>query len=76
MAIKNGKTRKVESPYEVWSSNGWTWKVLKFYSNNLDDEYARVFCHVDSPYASEMGDVYYNEIRRQADLVYRDSDFL
>lgn len=69
MAIKNNKTRPVDNPYEVWTANGWTWKVLKFYSNDLSDEYARVFCDVESPFAHEMGDVYYREIRNAARLV-------
>lgn len=66
MAVKNSKTRPVDNPYEVWTTGDWTWKILKFYSNDLDDPFARVFCDVETPFAHEMGDVYYSEITRYA----------
>lgn len=74
MAVKRNKTRPVSNPYEVWQAPGWTWKVLKFYSNDLDDPFARVFCDVESPFAHEMGDVYYGDIVHNAELTERNDD--
>jgi len=74
MAIKNAKIRKPDSPYEIWNAGDWEWRVLKFYNNDTSEPYSRVFCQVASPYATEMGDVYYDEIRSQATLTYRDPD--
>jgi hypothetical protein len=77
MAIRNARTRKANDPYEVWQAGDWKWDVLKFYSNDLDDEYARVFCNVTSPYVDgELGDVYYNEIRSQATRTYQSPDMV
>lgn len=59
-----GKTRPVTAPYETWITNGWTYKVLKFYKsrdNTISDAYGRVFCEVDG-FERELGDVYYSEI--------------
>jgi hypothetical protein len=80
MAIRNAKTRKQNDPYEIWASDSgdWTWDVLKFYSNDLDDRYARVFCKVFSPFTplGELGDVYYNEIKGQATRIYQSPDMV
>jgi hypothetical protein len=66
-----GKMRTVNTPYEVWTGNGWTWRVLKKYKSpdaEAKDPYARWMCHVTSPFCpdGEMGDVYVNEIKSQA----------
>jgi len=67
-----GKTRKVDSPYEVWVLGDWTWKVLKKYQNperEAQNPYARWFCAVSSPYTHgsyDIGDVYVNEITNNA----------
>lgn len=69
------KTRPYDQPYEVWKAGDWTWNVLKFYKtreNTLADQYARVFCQVITPMTSsrgDLGDVYYSEIRQNAQLV-------
>lgn len=74
MAVKNSKTRPKDNPYQTWVSNDglWQWDILKFWSNDLTNPYARVFCSVSSPYADELGDVYYSEIVKHATLVYQD----
>lgn len=69
-----GKTRKVEEPYEVWSTldGTWEWRVLKKYQmpeREAKNEYARWFCAVRSPMtygAWEYGDVYVSDIKRYA----------
>lgn len=78
MAVRNAKTRAASDPYEVWQAPGWTWNVLKFYSNDLTDPYARVFCKVTSPFVpeGELGDVYYSEIKGHAELTYRDPEMV
>jgi hypothetical protein len=72
MSLK--RTRPIDRPYEVWSGGGWTWKVLKFYKsyeNTINDPYGRVFCEVDG-FEKELGDVYYSDIRNNADLISSD----
>lgn len=77
MPIRNAKTRPVGDPYQIFEGRGWTWKVLKFYSNDLTDPYARVFCHVASPMLpeGELGDVYLTDIRRYGILTYQSEDY-
>jgi hypothetical protein len=69
------KTRPKDRPYEVWSDGSWQWDILKFYHKTHEaaeaDKFARVFCLVHGDY-TEMGDVYYREIRNQATLVKSD----
>ena len=80
MATKNpcGRTRKVDNPYEIWASGGWTWKVLKKYQTpqrELENVYARWLCSVTSPYTqgtSDVGDVYVKDIVGVARCTYRD----
>ena len=75
MAVRNAKSRKQDNPYQIWEAQGWEWRVLKFYSNDLDDPYARVFCAVRSPFTYggfELGDVYLREIRSHATLTFQD----
>jgi len=65
---RQGKTRKVDNPYQTYSKGGWDWAVLRHYQNangEVGNPYARVFCAVRSPYtygAWEYGDVYCREI--------------
>jgi hypothetical protein len=73
------KTRPADRPYETWSApGGWSWKVRKFYKsreNTIADPYGRVLCDVKSPHTMggvDTGDVYYREIRTQAQLVWSD----
>ena len=63
-----GKTRPVNNPYEVWEGRGWKWLVLKKWQGNDDQQYARWFCMVSSPFCpeGEMGDVYVSEIKGAA----------
>lgn len=64
--IPMGKTRKVEDPWLVIESNdGWTWKVLKAYSDDPTKPYARWYCAVSSPMTMggiDMGDTYIADI--------------
>ena len=61
------KTRDKDHPYEVWRNNaGWTWNVLKKWQVNDDKPFARWFCYVVSPFASEYGDVYVKDIKANA----------
>jgi hypothetical protein len=66
------KSRPVENPYEVWQAGDWEWRVLKSWQNDRDQEYARAFCAVSSPYtfgSFDMGDVYWVDIFKNAVLV-------
>jgi len=73
--IKNtqGKTVSRENAYEVWqtSDKSWTWYVLKKWQVDDNKEYARWFCEVVTPFVpeGEMGDVYVNEIKEQAQRI-------
>lgn len=70
MKNEQGKTRKVNEPYEVWVREEWVWRVLKKYQspdNEAKNEYARWFCAVESPFTKpgyEMGDTYVSEITK------------
>jgi hypothetical protein len=73
MATSLRKTRSKDNPYEIWEDarTGWRWDVLKFYKsreNTIADPYGRVFCNVHGDY-TEMGDVYYADIRSNAVLI-------
>lgn len=59
------KVRPVGNPYEVWSINGWTWKVLKKYQFDDGKPYARWYCFVTSPFCTdgEYGDAYVSEVK-------------
>jgi hypothetical protein len=69
---KNLCAKKVtrENAYEVWraENDDWTWYVLKKWQANDDAPFARWFCDVVTPMCphGEMGDVYVNDIKRQA----------
>lgn len=65
------KTVKRDDAYEVWSDGSWTWYCLKKYQSpekEADNEYARWFCEVVSPFTpdGELGDTYVREIKTQA----------
>ena len=64
-AIVMGKSRPASKPWLtiVHKPSGWTWKVLKAYSKNPDEKYARWFLATTSPYVKdELGDGYINEV--------------
>lgn len=65
-AVPMGKSRKVSSePWLTIEANGWTWKVLKAYTDDPSKPHARWFCDVSSPYTfggSDMGDTYVEDI--------------
>lgn len=66
------KTRPVDNPYEVWQAGDWEWRVLKKYSKNESDPYARAFCAVTSPFtygSGDLGDVYIRDYQSVATLV-------
>lgn len=65
------KMRKIDNPYEVWTTpdGTWEWRILK--KNQADDNklYASWFCAVKSPFTYnkfELGDVYVGEIKKHA----------
>lgn len=66
------KTRKVDDPYEIWVYGDWEWRVLKKYKNpesEAEDQYARWFCAVKSPFTHgfwEYGDTYVSDITSTA----------
>jgi len=79
MKNKCGKTRKADSPYEIWRTpNGeWTWYVLKKYQtedNEKKNPYARWFCKVVTPMCpyGEIGDVYVQDVKANAVCIYKD----
>lgn len=77
-----------DKPIEIWEDHraGWTWKVWKFYKRGtyleqrektIADQYGRVLVSAQSPFTHggwEMGDSYYNDIRKDARLVSVDED--
>lgn len=71
-----GKSRKLDSPYEIWTSkdNTWEWRVLKKYQSpekETQNPQARWFCAVKSPSTHggyDMGDVYVSDITKYARL--------
>jgi hypothetical protein len=69
-----GKTVKTENAYEVWQTTDlrWTWYVLKFYTaeDKRNEPYTRVFCSVRSPFCTELGDVYYKDIKQNATKIW------
>lgn len=65
------KERKIDNPYEIWTSadGTWEWRVLKKWQIDDNKPGARWFCGVKSPFTFgeyELGDVYVAEIKQQA----------
>ena len=72
-----GKSRKINEPYEVWKIGGtWEFRVLKKYYNperEAKDRYARWFMGTLSPYTYgqfELGDGYAIEVKTDAVKVF------
>lgn len=68
MKNTQAKTRDVNDPYEIWTSNAmnFEWRVLKKWQVDDDKPYARWFCAVKSDMTFgqwEYGDVYVKEIK-------------
>lgn len=66
------KTRPQDNPYEIWEAPGWEWRVLKKYSKDETDPYARAFLATKSPFtfgSYELGDGYIREYESVARLV-------
>lgn len=79
------KSRPVTNPYEIWRfcphtptcpidnsdirGGDWEWHVLKKRQIDDDKPYARWFCNVKSPFATEMGDTYVSDIKGVATLI-------
>ena len=65
-----GKTVTKDNAYEVWATKDgeWVWYVLKKWQADDDKPWARWFCLVTSPFVTsgELGDVYVEEIKREA----------
>jgi hypothetical protein len=62
------KSRDVTNPYETYTCDGWTWKVLK-HNQSAEGErknpYASVFCAVYSPWLhgeADFGNTYIKAI--------------
>lgn len=80
---KQGKTRDVNQPYEVYVCDllGWEWRVLKKYQHEdaeNDNQWARWYCAVKSPYTGNsyyLGDTYITDIRQapRVALAYREN---
>ena len=78
-----GKTRKVESPYAIYtnSSAEFEWRVLKTYQHpkkEADNLYARWFVAAKSPYTYdswEYGDTYATEILKYGKLKMADAEW-
>lgn len=70
MTNTQAKTRKQETPYEIWETadGSWQWRVLKKYQADDNKPYARWLCQVKSPFVpdGEIGDVYVAEIKGNA----------
>lgn len=77
MTWEGRKETSVDNPYEVWTNNPyhndvvstWTWRVLKKWQKNDDQENARWFVAVKSPLTHswfECGDEYVSNIKDQA----------
>ncbi len=73
------KERKKDKPYEIWArADGWAWYVLKKWQTDDRKPYARWMCAVTSPHIApdfDYGDVYVQEIKDYASLVYRDPEY-
>ncbi len=68
------KFRDKDHPYEIWQAGDWTWRVCKKWQTlekEANNEYARWYCYVTSPYCpeGEYGDVYVKDIKSVAHLV-------
>jgi len=78
-----GKTRKVESPYAIYTNSGagFEWRVLKTYQHpekEADNLYARWFVAAKSPYTYdrwEYGDTYATEILEYGKLKMADAEW-
>lgn len=71
-----GKLRTVDSPYEIWESRGWSWKVLKKYQTDDNKQYARWHCFVTSPFCpdGEYGDCYVSEVKQFSTKTYEEQN--
>jgi len=74
-----GKTRKTETPWAIFKRDGWEWRILKNYQNDVNKNYARWFCAVKSPMTHgswEMGDTYVSQVMGSRYLVAAHPDFI
>ena len=73
-----GKTRPKDDPYLVYENDqGWTWKVLKAYSGDYTQQYARWLVAASSPmtYGSfDMGDTYVSDVVHHGTLTFIDPE--
>ncbi len=72
------KTRPVNQPYEVWSNGRETFQVLKCYqspTNEAKNVCARRLVAYDGPYETDRAghDMYLNDLKRRAVLVWSDT---
>lgn len=66
------KTRDIENPYEVWVAGDFEFRVLKKYTKDESDPYARAFLATKSPFTFgtfELGDGYIRDYESVARLV-------
>jgi hypothetical protein len=80
--LNMGVTRDKDNPYLIVTDNrsGFVYRILKAYVKNPDQQFARVFCVVTSPFTGslgDMGDTYWSDIHGEItfrDPVVEDSD--
>lgn len=81
-ALNMGKSRDKDNPYLIITDNrsGFVYRILKAYVRNPDQQFARVFAYVTSPFTfgdGDMGDTYWSDISGEItfrDPVVEDSD--
>jgi hypothetical protein len=83
MSLK--KSAKPAAPHATFTSQGWTWRVLKTYQSpkgEQTNQYARWLCFVTSPLCpeGEYGDTYIRDVIRpfngvQSRLVQATAEF-
>lgn len=70
------KIRKTETPWAIFEDGGWEWRVLKNYQKDANKDFARWFCQVKSPYATDLGDTYVAEVCNSGTLKAAHPDFI
>ena len=70
-----GKTRDINDPYEIYTTPGWEWRVLKHWQspeNEIKNVYARCFCAVKGPGTFggyDLGDTYLKDYTAYGNLM-------
>lgn len=61
--IPMGKRRPTDRPYLTIEDYGRSYRVLKAYTHGPEARFARWYCQVTTPFATDLGDVYISDIR-------------